>query len=398
MNILLITSLYPAYINEPISDIPYVVHYFCKQWKKEGINIRVINSRMVYPKVLNFIPKGKKRNRFSEVKDYKIDNIMVTRVPIIQYPRITHSKMSIRKSCQVVASKLESENYKPDLILCHMISPAVMLADEVKKRYYNVPLILTIHIGDIIYLRNKVSFNEFKKIHNNIDAYGFRSNSIKKLYYKEFSQFIKNKPSFIVNSGIDQKTIISNDKLKEKFNRKSIKLLTVANLIPRKNVDTIIKVIAEQKFEYDIQLNIIGIGEEEVKLRKLVSELSLTNRVKFLGQKSRDEVMEEMRESDIFILISRQETLGMVYLEAMAQGCICIGSREEGIDGIIIDGFNGYLCGVQNTSEIKEKLESAINLKGKEKERILNESINTIKNLTEDKVTSEYLENIKRVK
>ena len=51
-----------------------------------------------------------------------------------------------------------------------------------------------------------------------------------------------------------------------------------------------------------------------------------------------------MRESDIFILPSRNETFGMVYMEAMASGCITVCSKNDGVDGIIRDGINGFLC------------------------------------------------------
>lgn len=40
-------------------------------------------------------------------------------------------------------------------------------------------------------------------------------------------------------------------------------------------------------------------------------------------------------------MISRNETFGVVYLEAMAAGCITIASRNVGYDGIIVDRVNG---------------------------------------------------------
>ena len=53
-------------------------------------------------------------------------------------------------------------------------------------------------------------------------------------------------------------------------------------------------------------------------------------------------------QSDVFVLPSVNETFGMVYLEAMSQGCIPIGTSGEGIDGIIENGKNGYLCDRNN--------------------------------------------------
>ena len=38
----------------------------------------------------------------------------------------------------------------------------------------------------------------------------------------------------------------------------------------------------------------------------------------------------------------QREAYGLVYLEAMARGCITIASRDEGFDGVIKDGINGF--------------------------------------------------------
>ena len=43
-------------------------------------------------------------------------------------------------------------------------------------------------------------------------------------------------------------------------------------------------------------------------------------------------------------MISSNEVFKLVYLEAMAQGCIVIASKGGGFDGINVDGQNGFLC------------------------------------------------------
>ena len=51
-------------------------------------------------------------------------------------------------------------------------------------------------------------------------------------------------------------------------------------------------------------------------------------------------------------MVSENETLGLVYLEVMAQGCIPVGSRGEAIDGIIVDGRNGFLVNPNNEEDL----------------------------------------------
>ena len=94
-----------------------------------------------------------------------------------------------------------------------------------------------------------------------------------------------------------------------------------------------------------------------------------------------------MRESDIFILPSENETFGMVYLEAMASGCITVCRKDDGIDGIIKDGFNGFVC-----TDVKEVLNRILSIPDKNK--ILENAYNTVLELTEEKTAKKYLSNI----
>ena len=55
-----------------------------------------------------------------------------------------------------------------------------------------------------------------------------------------------------------------------------------------------------------------------------------------------EQVLAEMRKADIFVLPSINETFGMVYLEAMASGCITVCTENDGIAGIIENNENGF--------------------------------------------------------
>lgn len=390
MNILIITSLYPGYEGEPNSDIPYVIHYFAKEWQKNNINVRVINTRMVYPKVFNITSKGRYRNRFDKIYTYKNEEIKITRVPIVQYPRMNHSKRSIKKYTEYLLKILNNEKFNPDIILTHMISPGTLLGAELKKKL-NVPLVSTLHIGDIGYLNNIFWKKEFYKIERYIDAYGFRSEIIRNRFIDKHSSLVKDKPIFIATSGISEKSIINKGDLTKKIEKKTNEILVVSTFIKRKNIDLILYAINELKGKYEFKLTVIGSGPEKENLIKIVKELELDKYVDFLGQQKRADILKYMRSADIFALISKNETLGMVYLEAMASGCIVIGSKNEGIDGIIISEKNGYLCNAGDYKELSNLIEQILLFSEEEKKKILINSYKKIKDQTEEKVSMEYL-------
>ena len=107
--------------------------------------------------------------------------------------------------------------------------------------------------------------------------------------------------------------------------------------------------LRELKNEFaDLRCRIVGEGEELGRLQGLARELGIAERVEFLGRRTRIEVAELLRESMIFVLPSRYEGLGCVYLEAMATGIPAIACRGQGIGEVIRDGENGFLIAEQD--------------------------------------------------
>ena len=207
-----------------------------------------------------------------------------------------------------------------------------------------------------------------------------RSLVLEKKLLKLFPEF--NGKTFIVPSGVEESVIIEPDCDNLNFAERKIKVLTCANLIKRKNIDKLILALKEIE---SVQLTVIGDGEELQKLKKIDSK------VVFTGRLEHKEVLRKMRESDIFILPSVHETFGLVYLEAMASGCITIGIENDGVDGIIIDGQNGYLT-QPNVENIKKCVLNVI--KSSKNDTILKNAYNTIKTYTLADASSQYLNNI----
>jgi len=83
-------------------------------------------------------------------------------------------------------------------------------------------------------------------------------------------------------------------------------------------------------------------GFEEV-LRQTISRSGLAN-VKLDGQKTQSEMLEIMRQSDIFLLPSRLEGIPKVTLEAAATGLPCVVFRDYETPSVI-DGITGFQVG-----------------------------------------------------
>ena len=133
-------------------------------------------------------------------------------------------------------------------------------------------------------------------------------------------------------------------------------------------------------------------------MQKISSEISnnsaLQKKVHLLGRIDRASIKEYLKQSDVFIMISKNETFGLVYLEAMAMGCIPIASRDEGFDGIIRDGENGFLCEAGNVEELSMILDKIYHMTPTELQEISCRAIDTATQLTDKKVAKAYIEDI----
>ena len=87
----------------------------------------------------------------------------------------------------------------------------------------------------------------------------------------------------------------------------------------------------------------------------------------------------------------------MVYLEAMARGCITIASRDEGFDGIIRDGVNGFLCKAGDEAELASILKRIKEMPQEELHRISDNAVSTAHELTDERVAKDYLNHLKTI-
>ena len=97
-----------------------------------------------------------------------------------------------------------------------------------------------------------------------------------------------------------------------------------------------------------------------------------------------------MGKADCFAMVSSPETFGLTYLEAMACGCYTIGSKGEGIDGVLVDGENGKLVTPGSVEELAAALE--LYFKAPDKVRDMQKrAVETAGSLTEEKVAGMML-------
>lgn len=93
------------------------------------------------------------------------------------------------------------------------------------------------------------------------------------------------------------------------------------NLRPIKGVDILLRAfqLHHDRFPED-QLRLFGDGPLRSDLTHLAEELGIFHQVHFEGMRTRKEIAEAYRRSQVFCLLSRSETFGLAYIEALAAG------------------------------------------------------------------------------
>ena len=105
----------------------------------------------------------------------------------------------------------------------------------------------------------------------------------------------------------------------------------------------------------NLKLKIGGGGYEEAKLHQLAKDLGLQNSVTFLGKLKSNEVLDLMYHSDAFVLASRHETFGVVFIEALAQGLPVIATRCGGPESIVNED-NGLIVNIEDRQALTDAL------------------------------------------
>ncbi|BCT11519.1 TPA: glycosyltransferase [Neisseria meningitidis] len=144
---------------------------------------------------------------------------------------------------------------------------------------------------------------------------------------------------------------------KEKKNNKPhFVFCTVSHLRRLKGHDVLLTAFARALAQCpQLRLNIGGSGQEEQRLKQQAADLGITHAVTFLGALQPEAVLDLMRNSDAFVLASRTETFGVVYIEALSQGLPVIATRCGGAESIVSDG-NGYLVPVDDDDALADAL------------------------------------------
>ena len=197
---------------------------------------------------------------------------------------------------------------------------------------------------------------------------------VNNLYDLESANKLKIKPKekiVLIHNGLDVykmdilPRVEARLKLFEQTSRKLGKIFhikniigTIANFYPSKGLEYLIGAAEYFKNNDEVIFLIIGDGQERTKLKTLIEQKGLQNKVILLGQIPN--AYKLLGAFDIFVLSSVKEGFPWVIVEAMAAKLPVIGTRVGAIPEIIEDGKNGIIVEPAQSEKIAVKIQDLL--------------------------------------
>lgn len=394
----------PMWHEEVTPSDSKVCNFFVDEWIEQGHKLVIIHYRTRFPKlyqmlvsilpssIRNFLCGDNTTVNFSNDEfSYNYKGAVVLSIPILKFiPHGTFGKSTLSKHVQFLLKELKELKFVPDAIVGHFCNPTIGIISGVKHEFVTVKTAVVLHENAITVKR--ILGKGTEKQLNDIDVIGYRSMSIQRSFEESYT--LTNK-RFICCSGVST-SFLRGSEPKRVWNDGPIKdFLFVGRLVFYKHPLAIVKALNTIFPTGNFCMSYIGKEDTASSIiREYVVKNGMDKSVSFLGQMSREDIINWYDRSDCFVMISDHEVFGLVYLEAMSRGCITIAGNNGGMEGIIKSGENGFLCAPGDEVELASIINTINRMSATEKAKISNNARKTAKEFSDNSVAENYLKNV----
>jgi glycosyltransferase involved in cell wall biosynthesis len=219
-----------------------------------------------------------------------------------------------------------------DLVHAHYAVPA---GDAVRRAQPDVPLVVSVHGGDVLATAQRSAYAERIVRRTFAHARLVLANSAGT---ERRCRALGAHATTVVHLGTDLPAEAARSAAG--VGDRPPTLVTVGHLVARKRHADVIEALAILEPTHPrLRYAIVGDGPERAALETLATQRGVSDRVDFTGQLPPAEARSQAAAADLFVLPSTDEAFGVAYVEAMAAGVPAIGSEhEDGPDEIAAAG------------------------------------------------------------
>jgi glycosyltransferase involved in cell wall biosynthesis len=292
-------------------------------------------------------------NEILKLKNYRYNNYNVDIIPYLsaQKLRNLHALISFTS---YIFNRNFIKNFliknKINIVHAQYIIPDGVLAYKIWRKY-NIPYVITSH-NELKYFKHSLS----RRIALRVLKHAAYVTPINYGNYELFTTKYQLINVLHIPLGFDESFL----KYQRAKDHKNVRIITIAKLIPLKNIDKVIIALSKLKSGYDFEYTIVGEGPERNSLGLLIKKYNLESRIKLLGHIDHHKIPDILSENDIYVMPSYFETFGRVFFEAMATGLPVICAKYSGIYGFFKEMYEGISVNHKNINDLTHKLELLI--------------------------------------
>ena len=244
----------------------------------------------------------------------------------------------------VFALKKATNEFKPDVVNVHYVMPTGLAALYAQK-ILKIPTVMTYNGRDV----PGPGVPKIWKFWHRLVGSNCQDMTFVSKYCRDVIYGINSKHGHVIYNGVDNEQNISQEELhkfcsKVKLNKKTKIIFSLQRLDYLKRVDIIIESMPKiLNYEKNVCLVVGGTGPDLTRLKRLVNEKGLENRVIFTEFISHNQLPLYFSMADIFAFHSTYETFGMVIAEAMNYRKAIVSANNTAIKEIVDNKINGIL-------------------------------------------------------
>ncbi|HEX7709160.1 MAG TPA: glycosyltransferase, partial [Thermoanaerobaculia bacterium] len=270
-------------------------------------------------------------------------------------PKVTFVEAAARNNIAYLRALLQARRTKFDVVICGHVN-LLPVAFAFGRR----PLLITHGIEAWKPLRNPLSRGLLHHCRAVVSVSAFTRDKLQEWSRHRVPTFVLPNAVHLEHYGIRPKR----PDLVERYRLEGRRvLLTVGRLVPRdryKGFEEVLEVLPS--LPEDIVYLIAGGGSDGVRLQDLAASLGVADRVRFTGIFEESEKPDLYNLADVYVMPSRGEGFGFVFLEAMACGLPVIGSKLDGGREALLDGELGLLVDPTESEDIRSSILSSLDL------------------------------------
>ncbi|MGQ8364664.1 glycosyltransferase [Glaciecola sp. 1036] len=234
---------------------------------------------------------------------------------------------------------IHTHGYKSDII-------GILAAKKAK-----IPVVVTPHGFEN---SNDLKLSLFIKLGNFAMRFADKIVPLSKQLVEDVTAFgVAPKKIEYIQNGVDLSEVEAFRDAPAKLIKEKKRIGFIGQMISRKVIDDILWVFDEISAQRDdVELILLGDGDERERLEALAKTLKSADNISFLGY--RNDRLDYLRSFDLFVMTSSLEGIPRCLMEACAMGIPTVAYNIPGVDQLIKHEYNGLLAKFGDKAELKD--------------------------------------------